>query len=429
MPRHATGKATIAPVERRKGRTVYWQARGQVPIRENGEIGSRRIERGFGPDCKTAGDREKQCAAWNAEYEERFRNPKRIITFARAYTNYLSKQHPLPYYGEEIVEALGPLSCEDIDDTLMADLTEDLWPDGAAPATVNRYLYTPVLAILHMALKEKAPQLARPKDHNKVTPVLIPPLEWYKQVWPELNATQMAFVGFMAAHGRRTNEALGRRPRDLDPSKGTLDLGVTKTGVRTLEVHPLSLELILAMPGWESRPWLFGCGPSSANSFRRDLRKACDKAGAAWFHPHSFGRHFSVTSMLRKGYSVAHVADAHGMSADMVTKRYGHLAKKETTAALHSVGGDFLNAVNGGKTGEEIIIEHRPTANLDEILLESLRNRHEWLALNCSEMSPSEGDALSICATGATGKPRECEDSTATPTIAQASTGQEQTGD
>ncbi len=404
MPRQATGKATLAPVERRKGRTIYWQARGQVPIRENGGIGSRRIERGFGPDCKTAGDREKQCAAWNAEYEERFRNPKRIITFARAYTNYLSKQHALPYYGEEILEALGPLSCEDIDDTLMADLTEDLWPDGAAPATVNRYLYTPVLAILHMALKEKAPQLARPKDHNKVTPVLIPPLEWYKKVWPALNVTQRAFVGFMAAHGRRTNEALGRRPRDLDPSKGTLDLGVTKTGVRTLEMHPLSLELILAMPGWERRPWLFGCGPNAANSFRRDLRKACDKAGVAWFHPHSFGRHFSVTSMLRKGYSVAHVADAHGMSADMVTKRYGHLAKKETTAALHSVGGDFLNAVNGGKEGEDVVIESRPVGNLDEILLESLRNRHERLALNFAETSPSEGDALSICATGAIDK-------------------------
>jgi integrase len=396
MSREATGRATLAPVERTKGGKTYWQARGQIPVREgDGSVGSRRKERGFGPDCKTAGDRARQCAAWNAEYEERFRNPKRVITFARAYTNYLSKDYPLPYYGEEILEALGELSCADIDDTMMAELTANLWPDGAAPATVNRYLYTPVLAILHMALKEKAPQLARPKGHNAVTQVLIPPMIWYKQLWPHLNPTQRAFVGFMAAHGRRTSEALARQPRDLDPAKGMLDLVKTKTGVRVLELHPLSLELILSMPGWDRREWLFGCGPNSANSFRRDLMKACKRAGVRWYHPHAFGRHFSVTSMLQKGYSVAHVADAHGMTADMVTRRYGHLAKKETTAALHSVGGDFLNAINGGNEGERtkvVTIEH------DANLLESLRNR---VASNAHEMPPSEGDALSICATGA----------------------------
>lgn len=408
MPRQATGRATLAPVERRKGGKVYYQARGQIPIRlPNGEIGSRRVERGISSDCKTPREREAKCAEYNAEYEERFRNPKRIITFARAYTNYLNKHHPLPYYGEEILDELGSISCEDIDDSMMADLTEELWPDGCAPATANRYLYTPVIAILRMALKEKAPQLTRPKGHNEVTPVMIPPLSWYKAIWPAVNTTQRAFVGFMAAHGRRTNEALARRPRDLDVSKGTLDLGMTKTGVRTLELHPLSLELILAMPDWESRQWLFGCGPNSANSFRRDLKAVCERVGVEWFHPHAFGRHFSVTSMLRRGYSVAHVADAHGMTADMVTRRYGHLAKKETTAALHSVGGDFLNAVSGGKKGEQTIDEPRSTVEDDTKLLESLRIRHHRLALNRPEMAPSEGDALSNCATGAKDKNAE----------------------
>ncbi len=113
----------------------------------------------------------------------------------------------------------------------------------------------------------------------------------------------------------------------------------------------------------------------------------------------------------------------------MVTKRYGHLAKKETTAALHSVGGDFLNAVNGGKAGDGVVIEHPQTANLDEILLESLRNRHERLALNLAETSPSEGDALSSCATGATENPSKHASSSGVDPRKQASTGQERTDD
>ena len=109
MSRQATGRATLAPRERTKGGKTYWVARGQIPIRRgDGKVDSRRVERGFGDDCKTAGDRARQCAAYNAEYEERFRNPKRIITFARAYTNYLSKDYPLPYYGEEILEVHWP---------------------------------------------------------------------------------------------------------------------------------------------------------------------------------------------------------------------------------------------------------------------------------------------------------------------------------
>ena len=140
---------------------------------------------------------------------------------------------------------------------------------------------------------------------------------------------------FLASHGRRTVEALARKPRDLDPGTSILDLGRTKTGIRQVELHPLALDLILSIPHWARQDWLFGAGPTSVNSFRRDLKAACKRAGVEWYHPHAFGRHFSVTRMLRKGYSVAHVADAHGMTPEMVTRRYGHLSRRETTAALH----------------------------------------------------------------------------------------------
>jgi hypothetical protein len=158
MRRQSTGRATIHPVERRKAGKTYWQARGQVPIRKaDGSVGSRRVERGFGPECKTARDREKKCAEWNLEYEERFRNPRKLITFAKAYSNYMAKKKPMPYYADDILECIGTMQCLDIDDSAMVELAEELWPDDASASTINRHLYTPVIAILHMALKEQAP--------------------------------------------------------------------------------------------------------------------------------------------------------------------------------------------------------------------------------------------------------------------------------
>jgi hypothetical protein len=170
--RQGTGKATLEPRARRKGGKTIWVARGQVPVkRGDGTIGSRRVERGFGPDCTTARERAKRCAEWNREYEERFRSPRKLITFARAYTNYIAKGNPLPYYAEEIVAYIGETMCHEIDDTLMVEMADEIWPDDVAPSTLNRHLYTPVLSILHMTLGQReAPELVRPAGHAKVTP-------------------------------------------------------------------------------------------------------------------------------------------------------------------------------------------------------------------------------------------------------------------
>jgi integrase len=290
---------------------------------------------------------------------------------------------------EAILAELGGLQCSEIDDSIMLELAEDIWPEGAAPATINRHLHTPVLAVLHMALKEHAPELTRPKGHNAVLPVVIPPESWYRTLAPELNPNQFAFVMMMAMHGRRTREFLGRKPHHLDVAMGILDLGKTKTGVRQLEVHPGALKLLLAMPGWQDREWLFNAGPASANSFRRDLKTACARAGLEWYTPHSFGRHTSVTRMLRGGYSVAYVADAHGMTPEMVTRRYGHLTRRETTAALHSVGGELLNIVTGGNAGDGLIRRPAPRA------ITALKSLGKPTPANRAELLPSEGSTLS----------------------------------
>lgn len=422
--RQATGRATLAPEERTKHGKVYWVARGQIPIREaDGTVRSRRIERSIDADCDTEAKRQKRCAELNLEAEERFKNPRKMLTFARAYTNYLGKGHEVPLKGEQILKLIGTEQCSAIDDSIMDELTDELWPDGAMAGTINRHLYTPVISILHMALKEKAPELQRPKGHKDIRPVVIPPEDWYRAIAPECNPSQLAFVMLLAMHGRRTNEMLGRKPDHLDIKAGLLDLGKTKTGVRQLEIHPKCLPLLAAIPNWGRRKWLFGAGPNSANSFRRDLKAACERAGQPWYRPHSFGRHMSVTRMLRAGYSVAHVADAHGMTAEMVTKRYGHLTKKETTAALHAVGGElFDRTFNGGNVGDRVV-------GSDGRLNGTRLIAHDNPAMSgAPELLPSEGDALSICATGADENPSNYGLSSSLGEGAQPSITREQTG-
>src|SRR5262249_7142806 len=145
-----------------------------------------------------------------------------------------------------------------------------------------------------------------------------------------------------------------------------------------------------AMPGWRSRKWLFGAGPNSANSVRRDLKAACRRAGVSWITPHKFGRHTSVTRMLRARYSVAYVAQAHHLTPEMVTRRYGHLTSAETTKALHKVGGELVGQVlNGGNVGE-IRGDKKTNGRLAPLITHEIFDKRVLPAL-----LPSEGDTLS----------------------------------
>lgn len=179
------------------------------------------------------------------------------------------------------------------------------------------------------------------------------------------------------------------------------------------------------MAGWRSRKWLFGAGPNSANSVRRELKAGCARAGVEWITPHRFGRHMSVTKMLRARYSVAHVAhvaQAHNMTREMVTRRYGHLTMAETTEALHKVGGELVGEVlNGGIVGEGRVggeISKR---------LSALSHRNIFGKRVLPAAFSSEGDALSSYATGASEKPSKHDTSIEVEPTPQDGTGRQQT--
>jgi integrase len=348
-------RSKLAPVRRKKkDGSVYWAARGFVPVkRPDGTFARRRVELSLGGNTATA--RQEEVDRLNAAYEERALHDP--LTFSRAYMNHI-EHHAVPLYAEEILASLGERQCREINDTVMVELSRTLFGPHAKASYVNRHLYTPVLAILRMALKERAPQLARPKGHKESPAVAIPEKTWFKAVLPHMDTTTRALVSFLTMHGRRLGDALGRKPCDFNPESGTLLIDRTKNGDPVfLDLHPHVTTLLRQMPGWEERCWLFGDGPNSGSNVRRDIKAACEIAGVRYFSPHQLGRHSFATRMLRAGFSLQYVKDAGGWkSIEVLSRLYGHLERKEWTQGVHEVGSAFLTAIStnsGGKVGVE----------------------------------------------------------------------------
>lgn len=341
-------RAKLRPVQRRHRKTgaLQWFARGFVPVRlADGTFGRRRVEHRIAG--RSVKERQEECDRLNKEYEDVARNVP--LTFAKAYLAYVGAGHQSPLYAEKILESLGVMQCHAIDDAAVQDARKLIFKADASPAYVNRHLYTPVLAILKMALKEAAPALKRPIGHSDVTPIEIPPDDWYGDVLPHMSARVAAITMFLATTGRRLGDALGRRPADFDATACTVLVGRTKTGDPVLvELLPAVAAAIAALPA--KRTWLFGYGPGSASSVRREIERACRNAQVPYYSPHKFGRHAFATRLLRAGKSTELVRRAGGWATiEMVSRRYGHLAREEVTGAVHEAAGRLLD--RGGRAG------------------------------------------------------------------------------
>jgi integrase len=334
-------RAKLKPVQRRHRKTgeAQWFARGFVPVRQaDGTFGRRRVEHRIAG--RTVKERQVECDRLNKEYEDVARNVP--LTFAKAYLAYVGAGHPSPLYAENILEILGVMQCHSIDDAAVQEARKHIFKHKASPAYVNRHLYTPILAILRMALKEAAPSLQRPVGHADVTPIEIPPDDWYAAVLPHMSPPIRALVLVLATTGRRLGDALGRRPADFDSVAMTLMVGRTKSGDPLLiDLHPIVNAAIAALcvPKNEKRrkpsrahqttrphTWLFRYGPGSASSVRREIKAACTDAGVPYFSPHKFGRHALSTRLLRAGKSLELVRRAGGWAT--IRSFSGHSRKR-----------------------------------------------------------------------------------------------------
>lgn len=368
----AVYRATIKPIKRIKGGKVIWIARGTIPVRSrDGSVQRQRYEEGI---TALRGPRERieYCNRLCRSFEDRVLLAQKPMTFDEALKVYVEIGHEPPRFEKQLRAEMGDVMCSDIDDALLGRVRKKIFKKTAAAAHVNRNLHTPVIAVLRLAAKNKAcsmPLLTRPVGHKDIKPVEIPASdEWYGKVAAHMSPAILAFFLAQSVHGRRTREWLRRTPADFDPDAGTLFLGKTKNGqTLQLDLHPRVVLAIKRIPDWQNNAWLFRCTPSSPSRVRMAIKRACVAAGVAYFTPHKFGRHAAVSRALMAGRSTKWVADMYGMTEEMVVKRYGHLAKSETTRSVHEMGDVLLDAVGGdamGTKNPQLLDEQKKPSNL-----------------------------------------------------------------
>jgi integrase len=289
-------------------------------------------------------------------FEERALSSKRPLTFAKAMMNYLDLGKREPKFAKKLLQFFGTTLVSEIDNTMMLEAKRAMFPAGSKAPYVNRHLYTPVVAILNLASKDKAcdvPKFERPENYTKHPPVESPRDDtWYAALVPALNPDAAAVVTLLTIYGRRVNEMLKRKPADFDPERMTLHLGHTKNGREVfLRLDARVVEIMQRMPDWRSRECLFRYRPRyGADAINKLIKETCERLGLPYYSTHKLGRHRFALRMLEKGYSLQHVKDAGGWETiDVLSDRYGSRAHTESTESIHDAGGDALDLIGGGE--------------------------------------------------------------------------------
>ncbi len=346
-------RSTLAPYWH-KGRKK-WYPRGTYPTKDDaGHIVRKRGFLGTGSDSKAVC--QADCDRLNRECEAAIAAGPLEPMFAEAVATYLGTGGDKRFLGEtddgpsnKLLDQLGHVRVNEITDTVMVHAAAAIYPT-ATPATVNRQLYTPVIAVLRMAAKGRPwkPDLTRPKGHSDIKPAEAPPDAWFKPLLPQCRPQLAAVLLFCTTSGRRAGEAIKCLPEHYSPERGTVLVGKDKRGNPILVQVAKQVQEAFALYNWQAGPGLFGYYTlKNRRNLFRDLELACERAGVRYYTPHKVGRHAFAKRFLEEGYSIAHLMGAGGWDdPKMPTKLYGHYAYSEVAEDAKKVGEAFLTKID-----------------------------------------------------------------------------------
>jgi integrase len=214
---------------------------------------------------------------------------------------------------------------------------------NASPATQNRQIYTPVLAVLNKAARAgkcRVPVLDRPEGHDKLKPLTIPDQAWFDAVLPQCSPKLRACLMAITCHGLRIADAIERTPDDIEPEGWILHIPDTKNGEPA--AIPLAEPVVEALTAynWREGPWLFGT--HNRSNIIRAIKAACKRAGVRYFGTHAIGRHSFATRVLKAGKSVKFLKEAGRWKSPAVPmRRYGHLERSEVNDEVKEIAADW----------------------------------------------------------------------------------------
>ncbi len=360
------------------GTRILYARYGEPYRDEEGKIRTRRVERSTHTSQRV---RARQWA--EAEYQKALeaahREPSSKAandTFAAAALAYMQhkggkvtpvdglipahrlKTRANKSYLAPIIEKIGLKKLSEINQALVGRVAEQLYP-GRTAATINRQLYTPIVAVMNHAKHPIA--LDRPEGYDSLPELDVPANEWYGAVLRTANPYLRAFIITERMTGRRPDELLNRTRDHFNDEMGTLlfwdgkgeqfiQLQLPEPALIALRALP---DLRQAEKGSDSkggrltkskRVFLFGT--NNASTMRKWLRFACEEAGVRYHMPKEAGRHAFVTRNLEEGKSLKWVQDTgRWKTLKIVAEKYGHLEKQEVDRQARQAGEEWFRKV------------------------------------------------------------------------------------
>lgn len=279
-------------------------------------------------------------------------------TWAEAVNLYLDLGGEARYL-EPLVERWGQKRLASITPLEIARAGRDIYP-GAAASTLDRQIYTPVIAVLSAASEAglcPPPAIRRPKirrtrvtasDEATIDAILAAtgkiqfrPGSRGEARRNAARARLRALVLMMTLTGCRVSEAVAVEWRDvrLDAAEPDLLFRTTKNGDPRRSVIPAELAAALGdLPKGEASDRVLGY--ASRYSAAQALERAADVAGVPRVSPHRIGRHTFAKRMLDAGHTLRTVQEAGGWrDITIVARHYGHLERSRVDDAVRDAAG------------------------------------------------------------------------------------------
>lgn len=320
----------------RDGRTIWWY-KGTI-------AGHRRRGSTRSSDKETAARiaSKIETKLWDGHLD----GPQESLTFPQAVALYLEAEKPSKYL-TKILAHWRDTKVKDMKAGAIRQSAIDLYPD-AGGATRNRQVITPTQAVInHCAELEKCSpvRIRRFSFETKIKPHVT--LDWLDTFSAHARPIIKAFLTLMFATGCRFSEALRLEWDDINFQNKTILIRKTKAKKERLPHMPQRLLVALANLPRDQKPF-----PWSESRMRcfwdDDIAKAAKAVpGFVRMTCHSC-RHGFVTGLLRQGYDVKTVADAAGMTVQVLLATYAHaMQRPQLSDTLFGMGDENANVKIG----------------------------------------------------------------------------------
>jgi len=218
-----------------------------------------------------------------------------------------------------------------IDQAALDDAARVLYP-GCVGDTINRQVFTPMLAVMNRAGIHV--KVRRPRSKQRQAGWAEP--EVFDAICRAAPDKLRPLLIFMAGTGRRVTEAVTREPRHVNLNLRMVDMGRTKNGETFTAYLPDDVAAVLANLPVYANGRLFGY--LHRWSVYKPLKAACAAAGVPYLTPHELGRHTYATWMRRYGGSdLKELAMAGGWRSLDSVARYAHVRPAEAARAADKI--------------------------------------------------------------------------------------------